>query len=53
MPDFYYLLQLINEENGPTLSYAVQNHFGALAMREGKTRRTSVHHQSLVTLSRK
>ena len=54
IPDFFYcLLQLINEENGPTLSYAVQNHFGALAMREGKTRRTSVHHQSLVTLSRK
>lgn len=45
--------QLIDEENGPTLAYAVQNHFSALAMREGKTRRSSVHHQSLVTLSRK
>jgi 5'-nucleotidase len=44
--------QLIDEENGPTLAYAVQNHFAALAMREGKTRRSSVHHQSLVTLSR-
>jgi 5'-nucleotidase len=45
--------QLIDEENGPTLAYAVQNHFAALAMREGRTRRSSVHHQSLVTLSRK
>jgi len=45
--------QLIDEENGPTLAYAVQNHFAALAMREGRTRRASVHHQSLVTLSRK
>ena len=48
-----YFLQLIDEENGPTLAYAVQNHFAALAMREGRTRRSSVHHQSLVTLSRK
>jgi len=45
--------KLIDEENGPTLAYAVQNHFAALAMREGRTRRSSVHHQSLVTLSRK
>merc|ERR1712088_1247100 len=45
--------QLIDEENGPTLAYAVQNHFAALAMREGRTRKSSVHHQSLVTLSRK
>ena len=45
--------QLIDEENGPALTYAVQNHFKAIAMREGKTRRTSVHHQSLVTMSRK
>ncbi len=44
---------LIDEENGPTLTYAVQNHFKALAMREGKTRNSSVHHQSLVTMSRK
>ena len=48
-----FCLQLIDEENGPTLAYAVQNHFAALAMREGRTRRASVHHQSLVTLSRK
>lgn len=45
--------KLVDDENGPTLTYAIQNHFKALAMREGKTRRTSVHHQSLVTLSRK
>ena len=44
---------LIDEEEGPQLTYAVQNHFKALAMREGRTRRTSVHHQSLVTLSRR
>ena len=50
---FSFFLQLIDEENGPTLAYAVQNHFAALAMREGRTRRSSVHHQSLVTLSRK
>jgi hypothetical protein len=50
---FLHFLQLIDEENGPTLAYAVQNHFAALAMREGRTRKSSVHHQSLVTLSRK
>ena len=44
---------LIDEEEGPQLTYAVQNHFKALAMREGRTRRTSVHHQSLVTISRR
>ena len=44
---------LIDEEEGPQLTYAVQNHFKALAMREGKTRKMSVHHQSLVTLSRR
>lgn len=45
--------QIIDEENGPTLTVAVQNHFKALAMREGRTRRPSVHHQSLITLSRR
>ena len=45
--------RLVDDENGPTLTYAVQNHFKALAMRDGKTRKTSVHHQSLVTLSRR
>ena len=44
---------LIDEEEGPQLTYAVQNHFKALAMREGRTRKTSVHHQSLVTISRR
>ena len=44
---------LVDEEDGPTLTYAVQNHFKAIAMREGKTRKSSVHHQSLVTMSRK
>ena len=51
--EIFGYFQLIDEENGPTLAYAVQNHFAALAMREGKTRRSSVHHQSLVTLSRR
>ena len=46
-------LQLIDEEDGPRLTFAVQNHFKALAMREGRTRRSSVHHQSLVTMSRR
>ena len=45
--------RLIDDENGPTLAYAVQNHFKAIAMREGRTRKASVHHQSLVTLSRR
>lgn len=44
---------LIDEEEGPQLTYAVQNHFKALSMKEGKTRKSSVHHQSLVTMSRK
>ena len=44
---------LIDDEEGPQLTYAVQNHFKALAMREGRTRRTSVHHQSLVSISRR
>eukprot|EP00095_Tigriopus_kingsejongensis_P003160 maker-scaffold791_size96783-snap-gene-0.28 protein:Tk03160 transcript:maker-scaffold791_size96783-snap-gene-0.28-mRNA-1 annotation:"5 -nucleotidase" len=44
---------IIDDENGPTLTVAVQNHFKALAMREGRTRRSSVHHQSLITLSRR
>ena len=44
---------LIDDEEGPQLTYAVQNHFKALAMSEGRTRRTSVHHQSLVSISRR
>ncbi len=45
--------RLVDDENGPTLTYALQNHFRAIAMREGRTRKSSVHHQSLVTMSRK
>ena len=45
--------RLVDDENGPTLTYAVQNHFKALAMKDGRTRKSSVHHQSLVTISRK
>ena len=44
---------LIDDENGPLLRFAVQNHFEALKMRKGKTRKVSVHHQSLITLSRR
>ena len=44
---------LIAEENGPLLRFAVQNHFNALDMRKGMTKRCSVHHQSLVTMSRR
>ena len=44
---------LIDEENGPLLRFAVQNHFNAVDKRKGKTKWTSVHHQSLVTISRR
>ena len=44
---------LIDEENGPLMRFAIQNHFKALDMRKGKTKKASVHHQSLVTLSRR
>ena len=44
---------LVDEECAPNLTSAVQNHFQAIQMRKGKSRRTSIHHQSLVTLSRK
>ena len=43
----------IDEENGPLLRFAVQNHFEALNMRKGLTRQLSVHHQSLIILSRR
>ena len=43
----------IDEENGPLLRFAVQNHFEALKMRKGLTRKVSDHHQSLITLSRR
>ena len=44
---------LIDDENGPLLRFAVQNHFEAIKMRKGQTRKVSVHHQSLITLSRR
>lgn len=46
---------LVDEEIAPNLTSAVQNHFKAIAMKQGKNsgRRQSIHHQSLVTLSRK
>ena len=44
---------LVDEECAPNLTSAVQNHFQAIQIKKGKGRRTSIHHQSLVTLSRK
>jgi len=44
---------LVDDECAPNLTSAVQNHFQAIQMKTDKTRRTSIHHQSLVTLSRK
>jgi len=44
---------LVDDECAPNLTNAVQNHFQAIMMKKGKARRTSIHHQSLVTLSRK
>nr|CAD7573237.1 unnamed protein product [Timema californicum] len=44
---------LVDEEECPELGLAVQNHFKAIDMRLGKTRRHSKHRQSLVTLSRR
>jgi len=44
---------LVDDECAPNLTSAVQNHFQAIQMKQGKSRRTSIHHQSLVTLSRK
>ena len=44
---------LVDDECAPNLTNAVQNHFQAIQMKKGKSRRTSIHHQSLVTLSRK
>ncbi|KAK5648260.1 hypothetical protein RI129_003152 [Pyrocoelia pectoralis] len=43
----------IDEEECPELGLAVQNHFQAINMRLGKTRKQSKHRQSLVTLSRR
>ena len=48
---------LVDEECSPALTMAVQNHFQAIKMRQSqgqeKGRSPSIHHQSLVTLSRK
>ena len=44
---------LVDEECAPNLTSAVQNHFQAIQMRKEKSRRPSIHRQSLVTLSRK
>ncbi|XP_050523089.1 mannosylglucosyl-3-phosphoglycerate phosphatase isoform X2 [Daktulosphaira vitifoliae] len=44
---------VINEEECPELSLAIQNHFSAIKMRQGKSSRLSKHRQSLVTLSRR
>ena len=44
---------LIDEENGPLLRFAVQNHFEAIKIRKEKTTIASAHHQSLITTSRR
>ncbi|XP_023711596.1 mannosylglucosyl-3-phosphoglycerate phosphatase isoform X2 [Cryptotermes secundus] len=44
---------LVNEEECPELGRAIQNHFQAIDIRLGKTKRHSKHRQSLVTLSRR
>ncbi|PSN51090.1 hypothetical protein C0J52_01534 [Blattella germanica] len=44
---------LVDEEECPELGRAVQNHFQAIDIRLGKTKRHSKHRQSLVTLSRR
>lgn len=44
---------LVDEESCPELGIAIQNHFEAIKMRLGKSRRVSKHRQSLVTLSRR
>lgn len=44
---------LVDDDECPELGLAIQNHFQAINMRMGKTRRHSKHRQSLVTLSRR
>ncbi|XP_044745573.1 mannosylglucosyl-3-phosphoglycerate phosphatase isoform X2 [Coccinella septempunctata] len=44
---------LVDEGECPELGMAIQNHFQAINMRLGKTKRHSKHRQSLVTLSRR
>lgn len=43
----------VSEDECPELGLAVQNHFQAINMRLGKTKKHSKHRQSLVTLSRR
>ncbi|KAL1512707.1 hypothetical protein ABEB36_002253 [Hypothenemus hampei] len=55
--DGYVMLKnaevLVHEGECPELGLAVQNHFQAINMRLGKTKKQSKHRQSLVTLSRR
>ncbi|XP_054273801.1 trifunctional nucleotide phosphoesterase protein YfkN isoform X2 [Macrosteles quadrilineatus] len=44
---------LVEEDECPELGLAIQNHFEAIKMRLGKSKRNSKHRQSLVTLSRR
>ncbi|XP_039298682.1 trifunctional nucleotide phosphoesterase protein YfkN isoform X3 [Nilaparvata lugens] len=44
---------VLDEEEAPELGLAIQNHFEAIKVRMGKSRRMSRHRQSLVTLSRR
>lgn len=44
---------LIDEGECPELGLAIQNHFQAINIRLGKTKKQSKHRQSLVTLSRR
>lgn len=55
--DGYVMLRdtevLVCEGESPELGLAIQNHFQAINMRLGKTKKQSKHRQSLVTLSRR
>ncbi|XP_044265008.1 mannosylglucosyl-3-phosphoglycerate phosphatase isoform X1 [Tribolium madens] len=55
--DGYVMLKdaevLVDEGECPELGLAIQNHFQAINMRLGKTKKHSKHRQSLVTLSRR
>lgn len=43
----------VDDDECPELGLAIQNHFQAINMRLGKTKKHSKHRQSLVTLSRR
>ncbi|GJQ79237.1 hypothetical protein Trydic_g5481 [Trypoxylus dichotomus] len=43
----------MHEDECPELGLAIQNHFQAINIRQGKTKKHSKHRQSLVTLSRR